>query len=316
MAENPCYKLVFSHCLAPNAFLAESILGTLTPSFLLWKMGISTVKQHSTSLPKSINPREEARVSGNGVRQMPWSGSLPGGLEKIKRVHSGNETWPEDSLRSRGGGQHQGSLDPLCFSLGPTFRSSAVLPIVARIKFLSEAFHLSDVSRRERSVGPRPGVLQEGASPLARRHVPGVGNAEAASTTSSPAKRFITFSKTQKPTYFNSFLLKTEGSPPPPPHLHTHTHTSGPPSAGARGPTLGDGKGWKGLSGDLFRWVPGNPQADSVLLQVSGCWGLGRTTNVCLPGAGAQQGGSSRSVASILVHLMLVCDPQPRFFHL
>jgi len=40
--------------------------------------------------PKFYNPIEEAGVSGKRVRQTLWSGSLPGGLEKIKNAHSGN----------------------------------------------------------------------------------------------------------------------------------------------------------------------------------------------------------------------------------
>lgn len=157
--------------------------------------------------PKVCESREEAGVSGDGVRQMPWSGSLPGDWEK-RRVRSGNEAWLEDSRSSTRRGQRQGSRDPFCFSLVPTFRSSAVLPIRARIKFFSEAFHRSDVSRRERSVGPRHTALQEDARPLAHRHVPGMGDAGAASTTYSPTKGFITFSKTQKqkPTYLVHFF--------------------------------------------------------------------------------------------------------------
>lgn len=35
------------------------------------------------------------------MRQMLWSGSLPGGLEKIKNARSGNKAFPEDSLGSK-----------------------------------------------------------------------------------------------------------------------------------------------------------------------------------------------------------------------
>lgn len=66
-------------------------------------MGSRTGKQHSTPPQNSINPIKEARVSGERVRQMLWSGSLPGGLEKIKNAHSGNKAFPEDRLSSKPG---------------------------------------------------------------------------------------------------------------------------------------------------------------------------------------------------------------------
>lgn len=80
MAENPCYKLDFSHCLAPDAFIAESIFISLTLSFLWWKMGSRTGKQYSTLLPNSIIPlrrlefqeRGWGRRCGQALCQVDW----------------------------------------------------------------------------------------------------------------------------------------------------------------------------------------------------------------------------------------------------
>lgn len=65
MAENPCYKLDFSHCLAPDAFIAESIFHFFDTQFSLVKNGQQNWEaQHPP--PKFYNPIEEAEFQERG----------------------------------------------------------------------------------------------------------------------------------------------------------------------------------------------------------------------------------------------------------
>lgn len=97
-------------------------------------------------LLNSINPIKEARVSGERVRQMLWSGSLPGGLEKIKNARSGNKAFPEDRLSSKPGvGVGQGvvkgwvSVEHICFSVASSPSDAQQSCPLWGLEFLNES---------------------------------------------------------------------------------------------------------------------------------------------------------------------------------
>lgn len=102
MVEKLCYKLDFS-LSGSKRFYCRIYSPFFDTQFSLVKNGQQNWETTQHPLLNSINPIKEARVSGERVRQMLWSGSLPGGLEKIKNAHSGNKAFPEDSLSSKPG---------------------------------------------------------------------------------------------------------------------------------------------------------------------------------------------------------------------
>ena len=113
--------------------------------------------QHA--LLNSINPIKEARASGKRVRQMLWSGSVPGGLEEIKNARSGHKAFPEDSLSSewRGMKLSSGATCLLLCCIHLRAHSNLALSGASRfrIKVFSEAF----APLSGETVGPRNRVL-------------------------------------------------------------------------------------------------------------------------------------------------------------
>ena len=161
MAENPCYKLGFSHCLAPDAFIAESIFISLTLSFLWWKMGSRTGKQHSTLLPNSIIPlrrlefqeRGWCRRCGQALCQVDW--------KKLKMLTQAIRLSLKTAWALRGGDE-AGVFPKLCLSTAPAFRCTAILPFLG-LRGLELKSSLRHFLSFQRSAWDRRGIAKVSA---------------------------------------------------------------------------------------------------------------------------------------------------------
>ena len=288
MAENPCYKLGFSHCLAPDAFITESIFISLTLSFLWWKMGSRTGKQHSTLLPNSIIPlrrlefqeRGWGRRCGQALCQVDW--------KKLKMLTQAIRLSLKTAWTLRGGDE-AGVFPKFCLSTAPTFRCTAILPFLG-LRGLELKSYLRHFLSFQRSAWDRRGIAKVSVPtpwlpglPWAwegsLEHLPG-----AAGITSNPPEGFMAGSK-------QSWVpLKLKGS-----ILFPYE------SAGHAGPTWGTG--WDER---VFLVIQAGRSLESPRL--ARCLSRSGTCRTA-------KHGRTGSSAWTLAHLVRVCEPEPQFLH-